>query len=114
MNSETPHPTATASVHTARIAVLVPCYNEEAAIAAVVKDFRTCLPGAEIYVYDNNSRDQTFARAEKPVPSSGAKPVRAKAMWCAGCSPTSRPIFISWSMATTRMTPAPRRASPEH
>lgn len=65
MNSETPHPTATASVHTARIAVLVPCYNEEAAIAAVVKDFRTCLPGAEIYVYDNNSHDQTFARAQE-------------------------------------------------
>jgi len=46
-----------------KIAVLVPCYNEEAAIAKVVADFRTALPSATIYVYDNNSRDQTMARA---------------------------------------------------
>jgi glycosyltransferase involved in cell wall biosynthesis len=46
-----------------KIAVLVPCYNEEAAIATVVRDFRGQLPGAVIYVYDNNSRDQTRARA---------------------------------------------------
>jgi glycosyltransferase involved in cell wall biosynthesis len=46
-----------------RVAVLVPCYNEEAAIAKVVADFRAALPGAAIYVYDNNSRDQTSARA---------------------------------------------------
>jgi glycosyltransferase involved in cell wall biosynthesis len=42
-----------------RIAVLVPCYNEEAAVAAVVKGFRQALPAAQIYVYDNNSRDRT-------------------------------------------------------
>jgi glycosyltransferase involved in cell wall biosynthesis len=50
---------------TPRIAVLIPCYNEEAAIATVVTDFRASLPGADIYVYDNNSRDRTqeFARA---------------------------------------------------
>ncbi len=47
----------------ARIAVLVPCYNEEAAIATVVRDFRNHLPTATIYVYDNNSRDATAARA---------------------------------------------------
>jgi glycosyltransferase involved in cell wall biosynthesis len=46
-----------------RIAVLVPCYNEEAAIAKVVQDFRAALPSATIYVYDNNSRDNTMARA---------------------------------------------------
>ena len=45
------------------IAVLVPCYNEEAAIATVVRDFRIALPDAKIYVYDNNSKDQTIARA---------------------------------------------------
>jgi hypothetical protein len=44
-----------------RIAVLVPCYNEEAAIAKVVADFRAALPTADIYVYDNNSRDRTVA-----------------------------------------------------
>jgi len=42
-----------------RIAVLLPCFNEEAAIAATVAGFRTALPGAAVYVYDNNSRDKT-------------------------------------------------------
>jgi glycosyltransferase involved in cell wall biosynthesis len=42
-----------------RIAVLVPCFNEEAAIAKVVADFRAALPEATIYVYDNNSTDRT-------------------------------------------------------
>src|ERR1044072_1668565 len=42
-----------------RIAVLVPCFNEEAAVATVVADFRNVLPAAEIFVYDNNSRDRT-------------------------------------------------------
>ena len=42
-----------------RIAVLVPCFNEEAAVATVVSDFRKVLPTAEIFVYDNNSRDRT-------------------------------------------------------
>jgi glycosyltransferase involved in cell wall biosynthesis len=48
-----------------RIAVLVPCYNEEAAVAAVVAGFRTALPTAEIYVYDNNSRDRTASLARE-------------------------------------------------
>ena len=42
------------------IAVLLPCYNEEAAIAQTVRDFAAALPGATIYVYDNNSRDRTI------------------------------------------------------
>ena len=42
------------------IAVLVPCFNEEAAIAKVVSDFRAALPTATIYVYDNNSTDKTI------------------------------------------------------
>jgi glycosyltransferase involved in cell wall biosynthesis len=48
-----------------RIAVLVPCYNEEAAIGKVVRDFRAALPGAIVYVYDNNSKDETEARARE-------------------------------------------------
>jgi len=47
------------ATQTLRIAVLVPCFNEEAAIATVVGDFRKALPAAEIFVYDNNSRDRT-------------------------------------------------------
>jgi glycosyltransferase involved in cell wall biosynthesis len=52
-----------------RIAVLVPCYNEETAVAKVIADFRCALPGAAIYVYDNNSTDRTIevARAAGAV-----------------------------------------------
>ena len=52
-----------------RIAVILPCYNEEAAIAKTVAGFRATLPGATIYVYDNNSRDRTaeIARAAGAV-----------------------------------------------
>ena len=51
------------------IAVLLPCYNEEAAIARTVAEFRAALPGATVYVYDNNSRDRTVevARAAGAV-----------------------------------------------
>ena len=47
------------------IAVLLPCYNEEATIADVVTGFRAALPSAEVYVYDNNSTDRTIAEAER-------------------------------------------------
>ncbi len=42
-----------------KIAVLIPCYNEEVTIAKVVDDFRAALPEATVYVYDNNSTDRT-------------------------------------------------------
>lgn len=45
------------------IAVLVPCYNEEVAVAQVVKGFRAALPGATIFVFDNNSTDNTALAA---------------------------------------------------
>ena len=45
------------------VAVLVPCYNEEVAVAKVVKDFRAVLPAATIFVFDNNSTDNTAAAA---------------------------------------------------
>lgn len=52
-----------------RIAVILPCYNEEAAIAQTISGFRAALPAATIYVYDNNSRDRTaeVARAAGAV-----------------------------------------------
>lgn len=52
--SDTPSP---------RVAVLLPCYNEEHAIATVVEGFKSALPDATVYVYDNNSTDETCARA---------------------------------------------------
>src|SRR5258707_974571 len=42
-----------------RVAGLVPCFNEEAAVATVVADFRNALATSEIFVYDNNSKDST-------------------------------------------------------
>jgi glycosyltransferase involved in cell wall biosynthesis len=42
-----------------RVAILLPCYNEETAIAQTVADFRSALPDAIVYVYDNNSNDRT-------------------------------------------------------
>ena len=48
-----------------RIAILIPCYNEELTIARVVRDFRAELPEAEIYVFDNNSTDRTVEEARE-------------------------------------------------
>jgi glycosyltransferase involved in cell wall biosynthesis len=46
-----------------QVAVLVPCYNEEHAVAKVVADFRAAMPDATVYVYDNNSTDGTIEAA---------------------------------------------------
>lgn len=47
-----------------KVAVLIPCYNEAVTIGKVVDDFKRVLPDADIYVYDNNSKDDTAAIAE--------------------------------------------------
>lgn len=60
-----------------KIAVLIPCYNEEKTIESVVRAFKWQLPDADIYVYDNNSKDNTAALAKKsgaiviPEPEQG-------------------------------------------
>ena len=56
-----------------RIAVLLPCFNEEAAIAATVAGFRAALPSATVYVYDNNSRDRT-----REIAAAGGAVVRTE------------------------------------
>ena len=48
-----------------RIAVIIPCYNEAATIAQVVKDFHEALPDAQVVVGDNNSRDGTADAARQ-------------------------------------------------
>ena len=48
-----------------KVAVLIPCYNESKTIKKVVEDFKEVLPEAVIYVYDNNSSDNTAEIAEK-------------------------------------------------
>ena len=60
------------------IAVLIPCYNEEAAIGRVVRDFRAALPDAAIYVYDNNSRDRTAAAATEAGAIVRHEPLQGK------------------------------------
>ena len=60
---------------TPRIAVLLPCYNEEAAIAQTIAGFRDALPGATDYVYDNNSSDRT-----REVASAAGAVVRTERM----------------------------------
>lgn len=47
-----------------KVAVLIPCYNEAVTIGKVIDDFKRVLPDADIYVYDNNSKDDTAAIAE--------------------------------------------------
>jgi glycosyltransferase involved in cell wall biosynthesis len=61
-----------------KLAVLIPCYNEAAAIGKVVRDFRQALPSAEIYVYDNNSTDDTIARAREAGARVGSETRQGK------------------------------------
>ena len=60
------------------IAVLIPCYNEEAAIASVINDFRNALPAASIYVYDNNSSDRTIEVAREAGAIVRTEPLQGK------------------------------------
>lgn len=61
-----------------KIAVLLPCYNEAATIAKVVADFRSALPQADIYVYDNNSTDDTAQLALQAGAIVRHEPVQGK------------------------------------
>jgi glycosyltransferase involved in cell wall biosynthesis len=63
--TDPPHLQPEARLAGLRIAVLVPCYNEAAAIEQVIIGFRQALPQARILVFDNNSTDDTVAIAEK-------------------------------------------------
>jgi glycosyltransferase involved in cell wall biosynthesis len=60
------------------IAVLVPCYNEEATISDVVRDFRAALPSATVYVYDNNSTDRTVEVAREAGATVYTEPLQGK------------------------------------
>lgn len=60
------------------IAVLIPCYNEEATVATVIGDFRRALPETTIYVYDNNSRDRTRQVAKEAGAIVRSEPLQGK------------------------------------
>lgn len=64
--------------HEARVAVLIPCHNEEAAIANVVERFARALPQAEIFVYDNNSTDRTVEVARAAGARIGRESLKGK------------------------------------
>jgi len=61
-----------------RIAVILPCYNEEAAIGLTVAGFRTALPDADIYVFDNNSADRTVEFAVQAGAIVRREPMQGK------------------------------------
>ena len=90
-----------------RVAVLVPCFNEQASIATVVAGFRVVLPEATVYVYDNNLTDRTAEVARAAGAVVRRRRTRARATWCGGCSPTWMPTSTCWS---TAMPPTMRRA----
>lgn len=72
-------PDATLSAEQAlRVAAIVPCYNEGVAIATVVCDLAAALPGAEIYVYDNNSTDDTAEVARRAGATVRTEPRKGK------------------------------------
>lgn len=61
-----------------RIAILVPCYNEALTIGAIVRDFNACLPQAEVYVFDNNSTDDTVRAATEAGATVRRVPLQGK------------------------------------
>lgn len=61
-----------------KLAVLIPCYNEELTIGQVVDDFKKALPEAVIYVYDNNSTDNTSHIAKKHGAVVRSAPIQGK------------------------------------
>lgn len=79
-----------------RTAVLIPCHNEEVTVAKVVADYRSALPDADVYVYDNNSTDRTSEIVTEialhdPRSTCGTSTVRARAMSSTRCSGRSTP-----------------------
>ena len=88
-----------------RLAVLVPCFNEETAIARWSPISAPRCREATIYVYDNNSTDRTArGRPRRRRGGAARDATRARATWCGGCSPTSRPTSTCWSTATPPTT----------
>jgi glycosyltransferase involved in cell wall biosynthesis len=61
-----------------KIAVLIPCYNEQQTIGGVVEAFRSALPAATVYVYDNNSKDATARAAAEAGAIVRAEPMQGK------------------------------------
>ena len=74
------------------IAVIIPCYNEALTIGKVVDDFHRELPQATVYVYDNNSSDDTSRIATEHGATVRFEPRQERATCAARCFATSTPI----------------------
>ncbi|HVW85731.1 MAG TPA: glycosyltransferase family 2 protein, partial [Bryobacteraceae bacterium] len=72
------YPEAEGPLTEARVAVLIPCCNEANTIARVTRDFRSALPRATVYVYDNNSSDGTARIAESAGAAVRYEPMQGK------------------------------------
>lgn len=72
------HQTSSEGMAEPSVAVVVPCYNEGKTIGAVVRDFKAALPRATVYVYDNNSSDDTIARAREAGAVVRREPLQGK------------------------------------
>ena len=68
-----------------KIAVLIPCYNESMTIQKVVTDFKMALPDAKIYVYDNNSSDNTACLQHRQEQLSAMSLSKEKEMLSDAC-----------------------------
>jgi hypothetical protein len=78
MRAERREPEPERAATAPRVAVLVPCYNEGATVAGVVAAFQAQLPSSTVYVYDNNSTDDTAARAAKAGAVVRREPLQGK------------------------------------
>ena len=79
------------------VAVLIPCFNEALTIKKVVEDFKQVIPeGGVIYVYDNNSTDDTAMIAEAAGAVVRHEYQQERVMWSDGCSVKLTPNVILW------------------
>ena len=92
-----------------RVAVLLPCYNEAAAVADVVRAFSAELPGAVVYVFDNNSTDGTAAAARSAGAVVQTEPLQGKGnVVCRMFADIEADIYLL-ADATARTTSGPLR-----
>jgi hypothetical protein len=104
--AHSPHPIASrGAIFDMNVAVLIPCYNEQTTIGQVVTDFASALPGARIFVYDNNSSDATVERALAAHAIVRSEKARGKGNVVRRMLAMSMPMCTSSSTETPPMTP---------
>ena len=87
-----------------KIAVIIPCFNEGHSIAEVVRGFKSVLPSARIYVFDNNSTDETVAIASAAGALIRREMLQGKGMSLDACLPTWTQMRMLWRTAIRHTT----------